>query len=227
MKKRILSLMLIFVLLLACGCQRQSVNNNYDPEELYNYEVTHEPFEDMPIMSSFSNYITYKTEQELFDDSELVIIGMPLDTFTDGKQRFFDIDANEVTKDSGVQIFHSITTRDIKILKILKGTFDKEIIEVADEAITRTDENSNLYIFGLPDNDFIPKKNVKYIYYLNKGAQDNMDFYVPRADQGKVNIDGLDSNSVRMVSDTRLNEVKAHFAAEFEKYDRSSELAAK
>ena len=110
-KKTILCLLIIFVLVLTSACSKPQQN-----EELYNYEVTTEPFESLPIVNSSANYPTYDTEKELFDNSEIVLIGMPIETFTDGDQHFYDIDANEVDKNSNVRIFHKITTRNIKII---------------------------------------------------------------------------------------------------------------
>ena len=221
-KKTILCLLIIFVLVLTSACSKPQQN-----EELYNYEVTTEPFESLPIVNSSANYPTYDTEKELFDNSEIVLIGMPLETFTDGDQHFYDIDANEVDKNSNVRIFHKITTRNIKIVKVLKGDIKSDSVEIAENAIVETDQVGNNYIYGLPDSSFISKKNVKYIYYLNKGNGDGAKFYFPRSDQGVINIDGLDVNSRSVVSEQRLNEVKTRFSTDFAKYDRSDELTAK
>ena len=228
-KKSVFCLTIISILIFTSSCSKpqQSNQNNSNTEELYNYEVTSEPFESMPVIGSSANYPTFDTEKGLFDDSELVIIGMPVETFTEGTQRFYDINGNEVKNNESAQIIHRITTRNIKIIKVLKGDINSDSVEIAENAIVQTDQVGNNYIYGLPDSSFISKKNVKYIYYLNKAAQDNMDFYVPRSDQGVVNIDGLDTNSFSKVSSQRLSEVKSRFAADFAKYDRSNELTAK
>ncbi len=152
-KKTILCLLIIFVLVLTSACSKPQQN-----EELYNYEVTTEPFESLPIVNSSANYPTYDTEKELFDNSEIVLIGMPIETFTDGDQHFYDIDANEVDKNSNVRIFHKITTRNIKIVKVLKGDIKSDSVEIAENAIVETDQVGNNYIYGLPDSNFISKK---------------------------------------------------------------------
>ena len=228
-KKSAFCLVIISVLLLTSSCSKsqQPKQESDDANGLYNYEVTSEPFESLPIVNSSTNYPTYDTEKELFDNSEIVLIGMPIETFTDGDQHFYDIDANEVDKNSNVRIFHKITTRNIKIIKVLKGDIKSDSVEIAENAIVETDQVGNNYIYGLPDSNFISKKNVKYIYYLNKGNGDGSKFYFPRSDQGVINIDGLDTNSFSKVSTQRLDEVKSRFAAEFAEYDRSDELTAK
>ena len=207
-KKSAFCLVIISVLLLTSSCSKsqQPKQESDDANGLYNYEVTSEPFESLPIVNSSTNYPTYDTEKELFDNSEIVLIGMPIETFTDGDQHFYDIDANEVDKNSNVRIFHKITTRNIKIIKVLKGDIKSDSVEIAENAIVETDQVGNNYIYGLPDRS---------------------KFYFPRSDQGVINIDGLDTNSFSKVSTQRLDEVKSRFAAEFAEYDRSDELTAK
>ena len=228
-KKSVFCLAIISILIFTSSCSKpqQSNQNNYNTEELYNYEITSEPFESMPIVNSYANHVTYNNADEMFDDAEIVIIGMPVETFTDGEERFFDSENNEVEKDSGVKIFHRSTIRNIKVLKVIKGEWTEETIKIAEKAVTKTDEKGNKYISGLPEGQYIAKKNVKYIYYLTKSLTKNADFYFTLPDQGLINIDGLDTNSFSKVSSQRLNEVKSRFSADFAKYDRSNELAIK
>ena len=228
-KKSVFCLAIISILIFTSSCSKpqQSNQNNSNTEELYNYEITSEPFESMPIVNSYANHVTYNNADEMFDGAEIVIIGMPVETFTDGEERFFDSENNEVEKDSGVKIFHRSTIRNIKVLKVIKGEWTEETIKIAEKAVTKTDEKGNKYISGLPEGQYIAKKNVKYIYYLTKSLTKNADFYFTLPDQGLINIDGLDTNSFSKVSSQRLNEVKSRFSADFAKYDRSNELTAK
>ena len=115
-KKSVFCLFIISILIFTSSCSKpqQSDQNNSNTEELYNYEVTSEPFESMPIVNSYANYVTYADSDEMFDKAEIVLIGMPIETFTDGEERFFDSENNEVEKDSGVKIFHRSTIRNIK-----------------------------------------------------------------------------------------------------------------
>ena len=228
-KKSVFCLFIISILIFTSSCSKpqQSDQNNSNTEELYNYEVTSEPFESMPIVNSYANYVTYADSDEMFDKAEIVLIGMPIETFTDGEERYFDSENNEVEKDSGVKIFHGFTVRDIKVLKVLKGNFSDKTIKVADYAVIKTDLQNNNYISGLPEGQYIAKKNVKYIYYLTKSLTKNSDFYFTLPDQGLINIDGLDTNSFSKVSSQRLSEVKSRFSSDFAKYDRSNELTTK
>ena len=228
-KKSVFCLFIISILIFTSSCSKpqQSDQNNSNTEELYNYEVTSEPFESMPIVNSYANYVTYADSDEMFDKAEIVLIGMPIETFTDGEERYFDSENNEVEKDSGVKIFHRSTIRNIKVLKVIKGEWTEETIKVAEKAVTETDENGNKYISGLPEGQYIAKKNVKYIYFLTKALTKDADYYFAHFDQGKINIDGLDVNGQSTISTQRLNEVKSRFSADFAKYDRSNELAIK
>ena len=228
-KKSAFCLITMFVLLLTSSCSKsqQPKQESDDANGLYNYEVTSEPFESMPIVNSYSNYVTYADSDEMYDKAEIVLIGMPVETFTDGEERYFDSENNEVEKDSGVKIFHRSTIRNIKVLKVIKGEWTEETIKIAEIAVTETDEKGNKYISGLPEGQYIAKKNVKYIYYLTKALTKDADYYFAHFDQGKINIDGLDINGQSTISAKRLSEVKSRFASEFVKYDRSDELAAK
>lgn len=222
-------LIIISVLLFTSSCSKsqQTDQRNSDTDELCNYEVTEEPFESMEIVNSYADYITYDSEAELYEASEMVFIGMPTETFTDGEELLYNFNAEIIPDNSDDKIAYCFTVRNVKVLKMLKGDDSIKEIKVAEEAMKQTDLNGIVRIIGLPDNTCITKKNVKYIYYVKKAAQPSMDFYLTRMDQGIVNIDGLDANSRSVVSEQRLNEVKTRFSTDFAKYDRSDELTAK
>ena len=228
-KKSVFCLAIVFILIFTSSCSKpqQTDQESYDTDELYNYEVTEEPFESMQILKSYANYKTYDTESELFETSDIIFIGMPIETFTDGEEHYYNLNGIEISENSSEKIGSYCTVRNIKVLKMIKGDDNLDTIKIAESAVCKTYEDGTERIIGLPNNSFITKKNSKYIYYANKAAQDNMDFYVPRSDQGVVNIDGLDTNSFSKVSSQRLSEVKSRFAADFAKYDRSNELTAK
>ncbi|MBQ8605537.1 MAG: hypothetical protein IJ408_02270 [Clostridia bacterium] len=218
MKKRIFCLSLAVLILLSCSC------SSAPKEELYNYEVTEEPFESMEVIGTSLNYKMHVNEQDLFEDSELVFIGMPLDTFTDGQVRYFNRDAKEVDKDSD-EILYRYTVRDIKVIEMIKGDSTLETVRVADEAVVEEIQDGNKIIVGLPSDCSIAKKNVKYVYYLMPALPEEMDFYFCQYDGGLANIDGLDERV--NASNWRLSETKARFSEQFVKYDRSAELEAK
>ena len=228
-KKSVFCLAIVFILIFTSSCSKpqQTDQESYDTDELYNYEVTEEPFESMQILKSYANYKTYDTESELFETSDIIFIGMPIETFTDGEEHYYNLNGIEISKNSSEKIGSYCTVRNIKVLKMIKGDSNLNTIKIAENAVCKTYEDGTTRIIGLPDNTIITKKNSKYIYYANKAAQDNMDFYVPRSDQGVVNIDGLDTNSFSKISSQRLSEVKSRFSADFAKYDRSNELAIK
>ena len=219
-KKSVFCLAIVFILIFTSSCSKpqQADQGSYDTDELYNYEVTSEPFESMQILKSYADYKTYDTESELFETSDIVF---------NGEEHYYNLNGIEISKNSSEKIGSYCTVRNIKVLKMIKGDSNLNTIKIAENAVCKTYEDGTTRIIGLPDNTIITKKNSKYIYYANKAAQDNMDFYVPRSDQGVVNIDGLDTNSFSKVSSQRLSEVKSRFAADFAKYDRSNELTAK
>ena len=77
-KKSVFCLTIISILIFTSSCSKpqQTDQESYDTDELYNYEVTEEPFESMQILKSYADYKTYDTESELFETSDIVFIGI-------------------------------------------------------------------------------------------------------------------------------------------------------
>ena len=229
MKKKILCLALCFILILSCACSKAPDNKtDAKPQEktaeLYNYEATEEPFESMEIRNSYATYKTYDNEQDLFEASDMVFIGMPTDTFTDGEEHYYNVNNDEVDKESDETIFFYCTLRDIKVIEMLKGDKSLETVSVADRAVVKEENDGSKTIIGLPTGNSIAKKNVKYVYYVKRAVPENMNFYFAAHDEGLINIDGLDSKVGRA---DRVLAAKERLPEQFEKYDRSSELAVK
>ena len=227
MKNRLLALILCMILLLSCACAKESdakkeQTDVQKKEELYNYEVTDEPFESMEIQHSLLDYISFENEQALFEAADMVFIGMPLDTFTDGEERYYDVNLQELKGVEGST--YRYTVRDIKVIEMLKGDKSLDTVSVADDAVVKEMYDGKQVIDGLCENSHIAKKNVKYIYYLVKSNSEEMDFYFTAYDGGLINIDGLDSKVGRA---DRVLAAKERLPEQFEKYDRSAELAAK
>ena len=227
MKNRLLALILCMILLLSCACAKESdakkeQTDVQKKEELYNYEVTDEPFESMEIQHSLLDYISFENEQALFEAADMVFIGMPLDTFTDGEERYYDVNLQELQGVEGST--YRYTVRDIKVIEMLKGDKSLDTVSVADDAVVKEMYDGKQVIDGLCENSHIAKKNVKYIYYLVKSNSEEMDFYFTAYDEGLINIDGLDSKVGRA---DRVLAAKERLPEQFEKYDRSAELAAK
>ena len=227
MKNRLLALILCMILLLSCACAKESdakkeQTDVQKKEELYNYEVTDEPFESMEIQHSLLDYISFENEQALFEAADMVFIGMPLDTFTDGEERYYDVNLQELKGVEGST--YRYTVRDIKVIEMLKGDKSLDTVSVADDAVVKEMYDGKQVIDGLCENSHIAKKNVKYIYYLVKSNSEEMDFYFTAYDEGLINIDGLDSKVGRA---DRVLAAKERLPEQFEKYDRSSELAVK
>ena len=54
----------------------------------------------MQILKSYADYKTYNTEAEFFETSDIVFIGMPIETFTDGEEHYYNLDGIEISKNS-------------------------------------------------------------------------------------------------------------------------------
>ena len=212
--KKLLSVILIVLTLSLCACAKTASE--------YDLPVGDEAFESMSVISSQGSYKKYESESEIFDDCDLVVIGMPVNTFTDEQVVYFDKDGNEVDKESDWLIAN--TVRRIKVVEVLKGDKTVSEVELVQLAhIDTPDGSDKQYIRNLSANEFIAKQNSKYIYYLKRDGGSKTERYYACPDQGVVNIDMLDSNAVNYVKSDRLLEVINHFDAKFDKYDRSDE----
>lgn len=68
-------LLIIFAMLFTCSCEKAEIQNNN--EEVCNFEVTAEPFEEMEKIYAHTDVYGFESEAELFDSADLVFIGMP------------------------------------------------------------------------------------------------------------------------------------------------------
>lgn len=221
MKKYISLLLIIAILCSLSGCNSKAPEPEKSP---YDLEVTHEKFEDMPVVNASGSIIRYDNEQELFDSCDYVVVGMLTDTFTDGQIKKYGLYGQEVEEGSGEMVASVATLRDLTVLEVLKGELPEETLTYADMAISSKDTDGTEIILWLPDDEFIQKQNVKYIFYLKESSRKD-GIYYSAADQGVINIDGLDVNGSRgkYISEERYDEVRARFSQYFEKYDRSEE----
>ncbi len=225
--KKYISLILICVMLLGLGsCKSGKIDTPKAPQTPdYNLEVGHEKFEDLPIVYSNVRFYRFENEREMYDDSDLVVVGMLKDTYTDGIPKKYGLDGQEVQDGSGEMVASFSTLRQLTVLDVLKGEDVGETITYANTGISSVDTDGTEIILWLSDYEFIQKQNVKYIFYLSESKRKDGVYYAA-PDYGVINIDGLDENGSRgkYVSEERYDQVKARFGEYFEKYDRSSEL---
>ena len=225
--KKYISLILICVILFSLGSCNKDNTDTPQVSEVpdYNLEVGHEKFEDLPVVNSSSSYLGYENESEMYDDCDLVVVGMLNETFTDGVGRKHGLTGEILEPDSQEMVACVSTVRTMTVLEVLKGENVGDTLMYANEALSMAGDDGNEVIMWLPENEFIQKQNVKYIFYLNEASRKDGVYYAA-SDQGVINIDGLDENGSRgkYVSEERYDQVKARFGEYFEKYDRSSEL---
>ena len=222
MKKYISVILILAMLMGISSCSADTAKKPEIPE--YNLEVTHEKFEDMPVVNSDNSIYGFENESEMYDSCDYVVVGMLKDTFTDGVPKRYGLYGQEVQEGSGEMAASVATLRELTVLEVLKGDNVGETITFANPAINGVDDDGTEIILWLPEYAFIQKQNVKYIFYLSESTRKDGTYYaVP--DQGVINIDGLDINGSRgkFVTEERYDEVKARFGQYFEKYDRSAE----
>lgn len=214
-------LTILLITLFMCSCESRNIQSE-NQDELYNYQVAPEPFEEMEVIHVSTDGYGFKSEAEIFDKVDLVFIGMPTDTYTECETKYYDLnEENEVGKDD--KYFASYTIRNVKVLEVLKGDNALEYVKLAERGTVTQNDDGKSIISGVPSQYKIAKKNVKYLYYANYDEKHG--FYMAHMDAGKINIDNLDASSNEKIDHERLSEAKTRFAKSFQKYDRTNELS--
>lgn len=231
MKASRISALIIVVALLVTACSKPektkpTVDDTADNDTVINLEVGPEPFESMSTSRYSYQYKKFESEQQMFDESDLVIVGMPVNTLTEDTRMYYS-DDSPLLSESG-EWNKACTVRDIKVLEILKGSDKDEIIKLIYRA-GLVDEYmfGTAYFLGTPKDEPISKKNVKYIYYLKLDLDSGAKRYRVTGKESTINVDGLHAQTFNYLSGTIVSQVMWKYADIFEKYDRSAELAAK
>mgnify|MGYP001148145445 CR=1 FL=1 len=164
MKKYISVILILAMLMGISSCSADTAKKPEIPE--YNLEVTHEKFEDMPVVNSDNSIYGFENESEMYDSCDYVVVGMLKDTFTDGVPKRYGLYGQEVQEGSGEMAASVATLRELTVLEVLKGDNVGETITFANPAINGVDDDGTEIILWLPEYAFIQKQNVKYIFYL-------------------------------------------------------------
>ncbi|MBP3480005.1 MAG: hypothetical protein J6K66_00170, partial [Clostridia bacterium] len=99
MKKYISVILILAMLMGISSCSADTAKKPEIPE--YNLEVTHEKFEDMPVVNSDNSIYGFENESEMYDSCDYVVVGMLKDTFTDGVPKRYGLYGQEVQEGSG------------------------------------------------------------------------------------------------------------------------------
>lgn len=219
--KRILSIICACIILCSLtACNKKKV---IEKSTEFNFEVTEEAFEKLEIFNpTSSGQTTIYALESMIEQADVIIVGMPKDTFTSCEVRYLDHEGHDVP--AGNSIDHVATLRNIQVLETIKGEgliTNGKLIK-ADEAYAAMNDDGTGYIVGLDEAQYIPKKNCKYIFFLKAIGDSNI--YTPIGRNATVNIDGLHEGADKYITENALNAIKEEYADYYTKYDRSDEL---
>ena len=168
-------------------------------------EPEHEAFEDVAFGRVESVHPSASSEQELFDMSDVVVIGSTSPTYTEGKRVYYDKDGKPLTDTTG-GIASCAVIRDLTVDESLKGDLGKgDVVRFATGGTSGNTETGAINGW-LYKGDVITKQNVRYIFYLVKAPDGS---YKVAADGAVVCVDGKDPACVSV-----------HDAAVREKYSK-------
>lgn len=207
--KRIFAL-LITMLLLVTSCAKE-------PEPMPVIEKF-----DNPLQNVFTNidYFGYQNEAEMFEGCDLVFVGTPVETFTESELHYYAPDGSEYVHGVSERIAVHYTHRKIKVLEVLKGEPEGDIVTIGANAYVEFDGDKKYYRNSTYPTIEPDRKNAKYLYYVSKSITG---LYIVCWDSGRMNVDGLDKEHYFDIDKFAL-QIRERHSEIFEKYDRTKEV---
>lgn len=136
------------------------------------------------VVRNSADYYACNNLQELENESDLILIGIPVNMITDDKQEI------KYMADK-IHWADYFSMRKVKISKVLKGQYQESQIDVIEHAVTIDNpDGKGKQLITFEDNSIIQKGD-KYILFLKK-IEDGR--YSMIAVQGKCNIDNKDQD---------------------------------
>lgn len=195
---------LVLCLLLLCGCNQNTAPER-EPIESAEPTVTKEPFEDMPLSGyACINFFCPDKESELFAEADAVVVGVPINTFTDDTRVNVDYDHTLLRGVDGE--YACDTLRTIEIEQVLKGDFEGDTFALYVDEVVNNGRIENLYPV---ETSTIHKQNAVYLFYLYESfSLDGVPSYCAYLGNGWVNLDG--NHPIRGCSDEFFEQVKVN-----------------
>lgn len=219
MKKLFLILTVVLLLLSACKPTEQPVTKAPDTDLVVGDEDFEKILEKSTVIITTCG-ITYPDEQSYIDMSDIVIVGYPVNTFTDEPKQYYDRERNEVGPNGAW--YTPDTIRQIKVLDVLKGENVPKTVNLQVTEVLVAKDDGTCAIEELGDT-FIQKQNVKYIFYLKEWSTYNGEKTYRSVVSGGVNIDGLHQKSLSYVGNELFYNIINNRYDLFKKYNRSDE----
>ncbi len=161
-------------------------------------------------------------EKAYADEADVIVVGYPVNTFTDEQMQYYDRQRNEVTQNDDWYTMDTI--RKIKVVEVLKGEEVGEFINLQVEETYFPNENGVIQLYETHFTDFIQKQNVKYMFYLKELSTFLGEKTYKNIISAGVNIDGLHQQSLNKINRSLFADIIINRYDLFKKYNRSDEL---
>lgn len=186
-KLKILSLLVVLLLIIACGGYIGIKSLSFQSTNSLKYET----------IIVQSDHVLFSSAEELENNSDIILLGSPTKNFEEEEPILNYNTEKGVPGGKVVSSFY--TPREIKIDKVLKGSVSDEIMRICEvAAFVKSEDGKTKKLYNFEENS-ISKKGSKYIYFLKKGSYDL--YYINSINQGKFNIDGSDEDEKAKVED--------------------------
>ena len=222
MKKLLLMLTAVLLMLSSCNVKPKE----YITMPSKNLIVQTEYFETLDQQYIYREidwvYPPPNEEKAYADEADVIVVGYPLNTFTDEQMQYYDRERNEVTQNDDWYTMDTI--RKIKVVEVLKGEEVGEFINLQVEETYFPNENGVIQLYETYYTDFIQKQNVKYIFYLKELSTFLGEKTYKNIISSGVNVDGLHQQSLNKINRSLFADVLINRYDLFKKYNRSDEL---
>lgn len=161
-------------------------------------------------------------EKAYADEADVIVVGYPVNTFTDEQMQYYDRERNEVAQNDDWYTMDTI--RKIKVVEVLKGEEVGEFINLQVEETYFPNENGVIQLYETYYTDFIQKQNVKYIFYLKELSTFLGEKTYENIISSGVNVDGLHQQSLNKINRSLFADILINRYDLFKKYNRSYEL---
>ncbi len=205
-KKIIAVLIILCIMISFSGCDKIETDIVNNESEI---EIVKDDFDNLKITEISGLNYGYCTDLEnMYESSDYVVVGTPVDIFADSKQVWIDTSAKNTENFEAAHAVYSYTERDFKINKVYKGKdLNLKKITVCENIIANDEE------MKLLSGEYPMTKGEKYLLFLYESNTE--DLYFAYLTQGKHEVNTSDDRLDKSIDKDMLKQVKERFKEEF------------
>ena len=205
--KKIIAVLIILCVMSGLASCNKSAIDMVDNET--DIEIVKDDFDSLKIteISGF-NYGYCVDLENMYESSDYVVVGKPVDIYADSKQVWIDASSKKTNNFEEAHAVYSYTERDFKINKVYKGEdLNLKKITVCENIIANDKE------MKLLSGEYPMTKGEKYLLFLYESNIEGL--YFAYLTQGKHETNTPDDSLNKAIDKDMLKQVKERFKEEF------------